>query len=361
MKVFIAHEDVYNAGNPYIYTLMECAQKLHPDLHFEWGWDSFWNEDIFSYNIVHFHWPQAYMRPIEKENAAVVLETRLKQLKERGVKIVSTCHDLKPHYDQCAGYDRCISLTYQYSDMVFHLGEYSLNLFRSVYPNALNVFLPHHIYDTVYSRFPSKEESAVKLHLNPSRHYVLCFGAFRSDEERRLVVELARQLKRRKDDFCILAPSFMDVRRHHRFLLRLIPTKSYLLSLYYKHFFHIIMTGKSWVPIGDDMLPYYYGISDVALVQRIQILNSGNVILPLLFDKPVVGPNVGNVGEVIKDFGYPTFEVSDVSHTILPAVASAIQLGIEKYPQSIHSKVKAELSTEVVANMMYNYYNRMVG
>lgn len=362
MRVFIAHEDIYNAGNPYIYTLMECAQKLHPDLQFGWGWNSFWSEDVFSYDAVHFHWPQAYMCPVGKEKASEVLEIRLKQLKERKIKIVSTCHDLKPHYDQCAGYDKCISLVYQYSDLIFHLGNYSFNLFRSIYSNAKNVILSHHVYDTVYLCSPSKEESARKLHLDPTLHYILCFGAFRSEEERQLVIGLARQLKnRRKEKYCILAPSFMDVKKHHRLLFRFVPTKSYLLSLYFKYFFHIFMTGKTRVPVDDELLPYYYGISDVALVQRLQILNSGNAILPLLFDKPVVGPNVGNVGEVVKAFGYPTFEVSDASHTLLPAVDSAIRLGINNYPQSIHSKVMAELSTEVVADKMYYHYSCLIG
>ena len=44
-----------------IYTLIEEHKLLYPDDIISWGKDEFWSDNIFSYDIVHFHWPQAYM------------------------------------------------------------------------------------------------------------------------------------------------------------------------------------------------------------------------------------------------------------------------------------------------------------
>ena len=55
MKVFMVHEDPWHAGNPYIYTLIEGIQQSHPDCELAWGRDPFWSEDIYTYDIVHFH------------------------------------------------------------------------------------------------------------------------------------------------------------------------------------------------------------------------------------------------------------------------------------------------------------------
>ena len=57
----MVHEDPWHAGNPYIYTLIEGLQKSHPDCELSWGREAFWSDDILSFDIVHFHWPQTFM------------------------------------------------------------------------------------------------------------------------------------------------------------------------------------------------------------------------------------------------------------------------------------------------------------
>lgn len=48
-------------------------------------------------------------------------------------------------------------------------------------------------------------------------------------------------------------------------------------------------------------LPYYMAASDVIFIQRKDILNSGNVPLAFLYHKVVVGPKVGNIGELLSE------------------------------------------------------------
>lgn len=359
MRVFIVHEDIYHAGNPYIYTLVDSIRSNHPDVEFGWGWDAFWSDEIYTYDIVHFQWPQAFMSYVPEGEAATKLEHRLIELKAHGVRIVATCHDLKPHYSQCVGYGQCLDLAYQYADMIFHLGEYSCKLFKEQYPQAKHVVIYHHVYDTIYTERPSSEESRKYLNIPSDKLCILCFGMFRSQEERDLVLNLARRLRKEKLSFTILAPAFMKVKSLYRWKWKLIPNMQIFKYLYYRYVLNIRMTGKTWVPVEDNELPYYYGASDMALVHRRSILNSGNAVLPLLFDVPVVGPNVGNVGPFLKEFGYPSFDVND-DESIVNAVKEAIEMKEMQYPQKHHTDMMDKLATDVVSKRIYHEYCKIL-
>ena len=352
MRVFIAHEDIYHAGNPYIFTLVESVLSRHNDIEFGWGWKEFWSDEIYMYDVVHFQWPQAYMAPCPKEQAASMLERRIIELRHHGVKIVATCHDLKPHYSQLADYAACISVVYSMADAIFHLGLYSKNLFEQEYPKTKHFYMPHHLYDELYTKRPTREESIQKLNLNPKKHYVLCFGSFRADIERQLVISLAQYLG---NDYAILAPSFMQVRKHHRPVLRLIPTKSMIWQFMYEKKYRIIMSGKSWAPVDDDTLPYYYGASEFAFVQRVNILNSGNAVMPLLFNKVVVGPSVANVGQFLMHYGMPTFDPQN-QNSLFKAVEKGIEMTHSDQITGIFNEAFRSLSTSIVSEMLYENY-----
>ena len=93
MKIFMVHEDPWHAGNPYIYTLIEGIKRSHPDCEIGWGRELFWSDDIYSFDIVHFHWPQTFMgkdshseadllRHIEKMKSAVLIYMQTAGLKK---------------------------------------------------------------------------------------------------------------------------------------------------------------------------------------------------------------------------------------------------------------------------------------
>jgi len=356
MRIFIAHEDPWRAGNPYIYTLMETIQGNYPDVVFGWGWNPFWSDMIFAYDAVHFQWPQAYFSHLQKERAAQLVENRIKELKQNGIKIFATCHDLKPHYSQCADYAECMLVVYRNADVIFHLGEYSKQLFEHVYPDAKNVILEHHVFDTVYTNKPTREDSLNYLKLDSSKRYILCFGMFRSDVERNLVIELSKRLSDKSLVF--LAPAFMKV-RHRKGWKRIVPTLSQIKQYKYKKRYNILMTGGDWVPVDDESLPYYYGVADMAFIQRVNILNSGNAILPMLFDKVVVGPAVGNVKTYLEEKGYPMFEGSNLD-SVVEAFKKGMQLSQTDFAEKARGKYFSALSTESMAHKLYTYYKEVL-
>ncbi|WP_027456078.1 hypothetical protein [Xylanibacter brevis] len=346
MKVFMVHEDPWNAGNPYIYTLIEGIQKSHPDCSMGWGRERFWSEEIFSYDIVHFHWPQTFMGRDSHTEDDLLLH--IERMKSSGVRIVATCHDLEPHYDQFADKVESMRIVYSHCDAIFHLGNYSKKLFEIKYPNAVHYLLPHHLYDTVYTKFPSREESLKKLGLAENHTYILCFGAFRAQQERNLILSLSKQLADKK--IVILAPSFMNVWWHS---FRLFHKR--LVKWYYRCRYHIYCTGSTWRAVSDEFLPYYYGAADIVFIPRLKILNSGNALMPMLFGKVVVGPDCGNVGPLLRQWNYPVFSVDDVEN-VGSIVRSALQMGKNGAGAQNRPLQLDAYSTAVIADKLFTTY-----
>ena len=350
MKVFMVHEDPWHAGNPYIFTLIEGLQKSHSDCEVSWGREVFWSDIIFSFDIVHFHWPQTFMG--KDSHSEDDLLHHIENMKSASVKIVATCHDLEPHYEQFADKAESMRIVYSHCDAIIHLGEYSKKLFEQQYPEASHFFVPHHIYDTVYTYFPSREESLKFLGLPQDRTYILCFGAFRAKPERQLIISLSKHLHEK--NVVILAPSFMNI-WWHRFLM---PFRC-LQKWYYEHYYHIRCTGRTWRAVSDETLPYYYGAADVVLIQRVKILNSGNVLMPMLFGKVVVGPDCGNVGHILRRWNYPVFSVDDAA-SVRDCVRKAIKM--EKSGLGIINRTLQfnEYATAVVTEKLYEVYKRIL-
>lgn len=350
MKVFMVHEDPWNAGNPYIYTLIEGILKSHPDCSIGWGRERFWSDDIFSFDIVHFHWPQTFMG--KDSHSEENLLHHIERMRSEGVKIVATCHDLEPHYDQFADKAESMKIVYFHSDAIIHLGEYSKKLFEKRYPQARHLVIPHHLYDTVYTHFPSRAESLRYLNLPEDKIYILCFGTFRAKQERQLIIQLSKQLADK--NIIILAPSFMNIwwRSFRMFHKR-------LKKLYYQYRYNIYCTGSTWRAVSDEILPYYYGAADVVLIHRLKILNSGNAMMPMLFGKVVVGPNCGNVEGLLSRWGYPVFNVNDLQ-SVEESVLRGIYLEKKGFGLSIHKTQMNEYSTSIVVERLFSYYMNLL-
>lgn len=346
MKVYQAVTNPYATFNQYVVTLMEEICRNHPEVQWGWGVDKFWQDDIFNYDIIHIQWPHMLLG--NGKTTFDVFE-RLNELKKRNVFIVATCHNLEAHYCYDVNVKSVYNITYSTSDMIFHMGEYSRELFLEKYPNAVNVILPHHIYDTFYSYFPNKNESCRKLKLRESRTYVLCFGAFRDEEEKEMAMYIGGSFKKR--NIYVLAPSYerIQYRNVYEKTKCRIKTKVRMLTR------HLICYGYANGKVPNEYTPYYYGASDVAMIQRKKILNSGNVPLAFLMGKVVVGPNCGNVGLLLKETGNPTFDVND-DKTILYAVEQSLELAKNNYGEYNRQYALKNFSTVVIAEHLYRYY-----
>lgn len=352
MKVFIVHDNPYNAGNPYIYTLIDSISVVHKDVEWGWGDQSFWSEDVFAYDIIHFQWPQVLMSG-DKEHTFDDLRQHLNEIHKRGIKIVATCHDARPHYTQGADGAMAFPIVYEACDLMFHLGEASLEYFKSVYKQAQHKLLPHQVFDTVYTQIPTREVARKRLNLALDKKYILCLGAFRAAEEQQLVNDVIKGLHNK--DVYIIAPAYKCLPTKRMFL----DFRGALLFQYYKNVKHIIMTGKDWTPVTDEELPFYYAAVDMCLVHRKKILNSGNAILPLMMKRLVVGPHINNVGWLLDKCGYPTFDVTN-TQSLVDCVRKGLEMADSELVEKNYIMCMKEFSTAVVAEKMYQHYTDLL-
>ena len=345
MKIYMAvRNPFYKATNPYVSSLMKSIDAQFGDVEWGYGLDVFWTDKIFEYDIVHIHWPHMLV----SEHSAVELKKRIATLKERNVKIVSTCHNLEPHYSSNVDYKQSYDIVYANSSVVLHMGMFSLNLLKEKYPLVKHVILPHQTQDLIYKEYPSKEDALNKLGLSSGQRYIICFGLFRNDEERKLIVDLSKKISRKK--ITILAPSFYRIPKGRNPLRKLPTLLKYLLtSLRYPRI------KKCLEYVSDDLLPYFYAAADLALVQRVKILNSGNVPLACLMKKVVVGPDFGNVGLLLDELENPKFDPNDES-SIEKAVLQGLEYSLNGKGEKNYEYAKKNFSTAVIASKLYSYY-----
>lgn len=347
MRVYLAVLDPYNSPNPFVRTLVDGMKHYHTDVEFGWGDHTFWTNEVFEYNIVHIQWPHFFCIP-PHAHFYEELQDRLNTIKSQGIKIVATCHNLHPHIGGDENERMCYEAVYSFSDLILHMGSYSLNSLSRVYPEARHLLLNHHVYDELYPVLPNRRDAIKALKLNPKYKYILCFGAFRNQEERDLIIELAKKLSHK--GYAILAPSFMTVRPKQSLLDFNIDLRR---KWYYQFRYHIYVTGSTYKAVNDELLPYYYAASDVALIQRLDILNSGNVPMAFLMQKPVVGPNAGNVGELLKRTNNYLFDRSsiDTIPQLIHKACSSLELG-----QSNFDYAMSNMSTLKIVNELHGYY-----
>lgn len=116
---------------------------------------------------------------------------------------------------------------------------------------------------------------------------------FRSDDERNMIIELSKKLKGK--NIKILAPTFSYVAKRKNMFAEFTRLIKYIkYSIKYPNIIKRIGL------VSNEMLPYFCKSCDIALIQRTQILNSGNLPLNFYFGNVVIGPNVGNVGAILK-------------------------------------------------------------
>ena len=346
MKIFQSVDNPYASVNQYVMTLMDGI-NCHTD-NVEWGWgiESFWKLDIFNYDIIHIQWPHALLL---ENRTSCQLDSRLDKLKKAGKKIIATCHNLEPHYCNNPEYHNAYSVVYKRADMIIHLGTYSFENLSKQFHSAEHVILPHHVYDTFYKKFPDKPECCEKLKIKNSSEYILCFGAFRDVEEKKLALSVADYC--RGKNLYVLAPSFKQTphgNRYSRF-------KHYIKERLLNSGNRIICHGYANNCIPNELTPYYFGASSIILIQRKQLLNSGNITLAFLMGKVVVGPDIGNVGQILKDTGNPTFDVSD-DNSIITAIQAAFNLAKENHGIINKEYALKHLSTDIISERLYNYY-----
>lgn len=305
MKILIAcNTDSYR--NPYVRTLYEGLLQQECDV--TCSIKDFWHNAIY-YDIIHIQWPNLLVDKFDtkcKRLAGII-----SSMKKSGKTLICTCHNIKPHYNDGEAINNTYRIIYENCDVIIHLGPKSIELLQKAYPsiNAQHIVIPHHTYDTIYDMNLSKETARRKLNIPQNKRVIMSFGSFRNDEERNLIINLRKELS--GDEYFFLMPGFYRGNLLRKNIIKGIDTllKTFKYSwIAKKHGLHI-----QHKFVSDEHLPYYIAAADIMLIQRVEILNSGNVPLAMLAGLPVVGPNKGNVGSFLQETGNYVFDTNNLS------------------------------------------------
>jgi hypothetical protein len=106
--------------------------------------------------------------------------------------------------------------------------------------------------------------------------------------------------------------------------------------------------------IPDDLMQCYFCAADVVLIQRLDILNSGNLPMAFHAGKVVVGPKVGNVGEILHETGNFTFDPYSIRSAVV-----ALQKALTETAKGAENKNYAakHWSADIIAaSLLIIYY-----
>lgn len=349
MRVLVASE--FNAS-PYVAEL--CQALRVQGVIVDSGLKRFWlNEG--RYDIVHLQWPEALFE--WKSTDWIQMRSLFHDILpawRTGSRIVITRHNAVSHLRNNEYWSYLYSHIYDYVDGVVHLGESGIDQFRSEYGNAVHcdAVIPIHTLDA-YGDSMDSGAARKRLNISSRTKVILAFGAMRHDEERHLLLEAFTRLTTRKK--LLLVPSFGSPMRPSR----RNPLKWFAWELKHHELFwpRRLRLGRSSVPA--DMVKFYFSAADVILIPRIDTLNSAVVPLAFQFGKVVAGPDVGNMGPILKAAGNPTFDPMSVSSCI-SAIESALQMASQGLGLRNAIRAKDLWAKDKVARMHKDFYESVL-
>jgi len=320
MRILFVYREFLN-DNLFVQTLVKELKKRNHEVYC--SVDDFWDSSL-KYDIVNIQWPEEIFKYIIEEIDIVKLRNRIEDLKKQKTGILYTRHNTSPHFSN-DNVLKLYNLVEGYADGIIHLGKYSIDemLDKDHNTNANNFLIPHHIYENTYNENISKEDARKKLDLPLEKFVILAFGRFRDNSE--IFMLLKSYLSFRKKDKYLLAPRMLNFSKKKSLLKNLIYC---IINIFFRVF--SINANNYDEIIDNDLLPYYLSASDVVFIQRKKILNSGNLPLGFLFKKVVLGPNCGNVNEILLETCNPIFDPKD-NKSIVNALENSYKLFFENH------------------------------
>ena len=359
MKVyFVVKEPSERANNHFVDSLGNALKKQGCEVVY--GLERLWTEKVLECDIVHFQWPEYVFGSNKKhisDEEVERLNARLGLLKEKGIKVFVQIHNLKPHKNRDKNVLHLYELLYQQADVMVHMGGYSHALLHSQFPHVRHIVVPHHIYDNMLPFSITQYEARQQLNLPQDKKIVLSFGKFRSDQERSFVLNLKKRIEH--TSLFTLHPSLFLMPGFYRETLHTLNLKKFITRLY--HTLRYRLKGVQFCNdvIPDDLMQCYFCAADVVLIQRLDILNSGNLPMAFAAGKVVVGPNVGNVGQILRETGNFVFDYTDMDSAVNSILAA---LKVSETDKGTQNKKYAEehWSSAVIAKAMIENYKTVI-
>ena len=214
IKALIVFRENGDTDNLFVPILCDAIRTTGIDVRC--STNEFWNSDT-PYDIIHFQWPEEVMEGnCDDPDRICRLKECIAFFRSRGARFVYTRHNVRPH-DANEVIGRAYDIIEEQSDVVVHMGRYSLDEFAAKHADSRNVIIPHPIYQYTYKEDISVERARQYLNLPQEAFIVTSFGKFRNREERRMVTGAFRKWDEAKK--FLLAPRLYPFSRFNRYAL----------------------------------------------------------------------------------------------------------------------------------------------
>ena len=156
---------------------------------------------------------------------------------------------------------------------------------ETLFPKLDVLYHPHPIYDS-YGLGVDKSEAASALDLDVNSRYILFFGFIRKYKGLDLLLNAFAKAKEKLPDVkLIIAGEFY------------VDSKEYLDLITEKNLQEDVIVRADFIP--DDMVKYYFGISDLVAQTYHTATQSGISQIAIHFGKPLLSTDVGGLPETI--------------------------------------------------------------
>lgn len=241
---------------------------------------------------LHLHWNSWMTAGQTTEERAraigVGMATRLSRLRDKGINVVWTVHNIYPHDAQYLDVELEIQQIIADSANIIHVMSQSsvdsMAEYTKIDESKL-VLSPHPSYQGAYPNFVSREEARMMLGIGPDEIVFLLFGA----------IKAYKGLPRHLDSLDLLCAKYPETR------IRLLiaggaddsPEVQMFLRDAYLHPQVLIEPTR----ITSDRAQYFIKASDIGLVNYERSLNSGAALLYGTFGLPVVAADTPSFRE----------------------------------------------------------------
>lgn len=362
MKVYIPIDisGIY-ANNPFTTELVRGLQDAGVDVTtglFRLGQNSYHPD------IIHFQWPERIFPTTRTAGDLNWLEERLNQFRKHA-KIVVTIHNDVPHKKKWSEYENLFKLIYRYADGFVHMGDRSEKLLCKRFPeetsNKQHVYIPHGNY-VVFGKQVGKSYARQRLKIpdQERKKIAIIVGSIRKvDELRRirLTAGIVSQLNGKvifAGSVSLEKPPFIPGRTATKRLFSELKQVMYELRL--KNTRGLIFHSGH---ILHSMMAEYLSAADIIVIPRGRVLNSGNLALGFTYGLVVVGPDSGNVGEILKKHGNPTFNPDMDKVSMKSAINNAFALADQGIGKSNKEIALSEWSWEKIGKQHLAFYRKL--
>lgn len=307
MKILYSYNLIDN-DNEYVSKMVGLTKKV-PDVQVFSSLEEFWNPTQ-RYDYIFINWPDyllGWKKNISDEEIEI-LENKVLEFKKNNTKIIHIRHDTYPHSDKSKNAKRLYDIFNEKSDIIVHLGNYSVKEFKTKYTDYTeqkHFVMPHILFETFDFNL-NRRNLRSQYGLKANDYFIFVPGNMRNYDEFKVALKLYDKINKKNKLL-----HFQKVQKSF------FPSKKFSIR-YLVHYFKTIFLYRpkrityGFTYLNPNQISEFFTISDLVLIPRIDNLNSGNTTLSAQFNKKYIAIESGNITEWTKYLDQIVIQYKDV-------------------------------------------------